>query len=225
MVRGKETAEERLLRMIEGPQPAQAGGRGRAPFSLGSGGLGSFFSGWRGWFNRSGRYRREDPVLRNLRLISQGGWLVLALIGGYVIFNLIFVDVESRRPAPPKPVASGTEASGGSAKPLNQLALPLADYVSSVMQHNPFTGSSENIAKTPDAAPVQSAKDRLEAIASKFKVVGIDRGPSPEALIEDTGQNRTHFVKEGDLLNGLRVEEISARGVRVSYEGEEMLLN
>src|SRR5262245_36366584 len=128
MVRGKETAEERLLRMIEGPQPAQAGGRGRSPLPFVPGNFSSFFSGWRGWFNRSGRYRREDPVLRNLRLISQGGWLALALVGGYVIFNLVFVDVESQRPVPPKQVASaGSGASGGPAQPLNQLALPLAD--------------------------------------------------------------------------------------------------
>ncbi len=228
MVRGKETAEERLLRMIEGPQPAGSpAGRGRfgVPWLPGSrGGAGNFFFDLLARLRGAGRVRRDDPVVRNLRLISRVIWVFLAALGTFVVVNLAAGYGDTKRmhstqamtDASPNVVAAPATA-------LDQLSQPLSDYVSSVMQRNPFTGSSEVIAQAPQQA-VQSAKERLEALASKLVVVGIDRGPSPEALIEDSSQQRTYFVKVGDQIGGLQVDEIGAQGVVVSYEGEKLLL-
>ena len=72
------------------------------------------------------------------------------------------------------------------------------------------------------AEPV--AKSALETITATLKVVGINRGRVPEALIEDTAAKRTYFVKVGDQVNSLTVKGIDKRGVTVMYQDEETLL-
>ena len=222
MGRDKETAEERLLRMIEGPQPQMAAGTpgrgGPGFFNLKLGGLGSIFT------RPKPLSGREDPVVRHLRLISHGLWIVLLAIGGYVVFAM--TRPQKRLPAFTPPSAQGPAATPASvgADPLNQLSHPLGSYVDSVMQRNPFTGGAD-LPEQPVQAPVQSARERLEAITSKLTIVGIDRGTVPEALIEDTSQGRTYFVKVRDKINGLDVSDINTRGVVVRYEGEELLLH
>ena len=55
-------------------------------------------------------------------------------------------------------------------------------------------------------------------------MVGINRGKVPEALVEDTEAKRTYFVKVGDEINGLKISAIDVNGVKVTYEGEEAVL-
>ena len=65
---------------------------------------------------------------------------------------------------------------------------------------------------------------KLADLVSSLTVVGINRGTVPEALIEDTQAKRTHFVKVGDQVNGVTISSISSEGVKVTYEGEEAIL-
>jgi hypothetical protein len=186
--------------------------------------MGDFFSQLLGRLRLSRVQRREDPVLRNLRLFSRILWLCLAGLGAYVAISLLVEDRQAVRSPTPKPKAGAGASASGADAALNELALPLSEYVASVMQRNPFTGSSEILEQAPQPV-TQSAREKLQALAEKLVIVGIDRGPSPEALIEDTNQQRTHFVKVGDQINGLEIKEISDRGVLLGYEGEELLIH
>ncbi len=225
--KGKDTPAEQLLRMIEGP----AGAASPDPRTLRSGSatlvLKQLLAGLQElpdrFFSRLRPARREtDAFLWNLTMAQRLLWAVLLALGAYVAFDLIVVQP---KPKLERVVATGApEPAGGALETSTSTAAgslkPLADYLAAVQQANPFGGAAAII-----AAPVeQSAKHRLEELAQGLVVVGIDRGANPEAIIEDTTQSRTYFVKVGDELNGMVVTEISTKGVLVSYEGEELLL-
>ncbi len=221
----RQTPEEQLLRMIEGaaaPPPSSssassaAGGsvKDRLLHSLQEG-PGRFFMRWKSFFRQK---TQADPVLRNLRLTSRVLWGVLAGLGLYFIVAVLLapsqpIPAELKKPIPVNATTNPPAAP-------ETLARPLAEYLSAVLQRNPFTGISGSTA----AVPVHRAREKLRDIAQGLVVVGIDRGERPEALIEDTHQQRTYFVKVGDSLNGARVKEIDSKGVMIEYEGEETLL-
>jgi len=217
MVAAKETAEEQLLRMIEGPQGAQTlpppPPRGSLVKRITATVQGFVTQLWR----RVVPKRREaDLVLANLRRASRVLWVFLAAVGAYVLIDLLLFQPKPRVIRPTVSTTDGATVS--TAAPETQLR-PLADYMAAVEQRNPFTGSASLFQPL-----IKTARHRLEELASSLIVVGIDRGPQPEAIIEDTTQQRTHFVKVGDEINGLLIKEISPKGVIVGYEGEELLL-
>lgn len=219
----RQTPEEQLLRMIEGGSASSAPSTppvARAPLRdrlmrLLQEGPSRFFMRWKSFFRPK---TQTDPVLRNLRLTSRILWAVLAGLGVYLIFAVILAPSKAVAPELKKPVQT-TATANPPASP-ETLAKPLAEYLAAVLQRNPFTGAVGSTA----AVPVHRARERLREIADGLVVVGIDRGEKPEALIEDTHQQRTYFVKVGDSLNGATVKEIGPKGVIIAYEGEETLL-
>ena len=62
---------------------------------------------------------------------------------------------------------------------------------------------------------------------TRFKdlaLIGILSGKTPQAIIEDKKENKTYFLKEGELLGEMRVEQILNEKVTLSYEGEQFEL-
>jgi len=73
---------------------------------------------------------------------------------------------------------------------------------------------------TPDINEVISSK-AAEATAN-LKLVGIAWSDDPDAIIEDTKQMRTFFVKKGQMIGEIKVESISKDKVVLRY-GEELI--
>ncbi|MBI3322542.1 MAG: hypothetical protein HYZ94_02560 [Candidatus Omnitrophica bacterium] len=221
MVAYKETAEEQLLRMIEGPQtgsPSSAGGEPSEPPSRPEkwGGIGALAAGWIQRLSPSRiRPRGRDPLIWNLQLASRVLWVILAVLGAYVVVDLVLIQ--------PTYQLSRTEGPGAAAGPVEARAplKPLADYIGVVVQRDPFTGLLPGMAQQ---APPPTTEKRLEQLVAGFALVGIDRGPRPAALIENTAEGRTLIVNVGDELNGMKVKQIDAEGVLLTYQGEEYLL-
>ncbi len=234
--KSRETPAEQLLRMIEGA-PQGAGGFIK-PVTVPP--LRQLVDAVRGLLAQIRRRfvdgRREtDAVLRNLRLIYRLLWVALAGLGVYVVVDLLLIQPISRPSAPPARLerlpGRAARAIGGPGAPdpgaqtvsRGQPVLkPLSEYLTAIQVRNPFTGLSGGL--TLDQPTAKTTKRRLEDLAQGLAVVGIDRGPNPEAIIEDTAAQRTYFVKVGDELNGMIVQDISTQGVVVAYEGEELLL-
>jgi hypothetical protein len=217
------TPEEQLLRMIEGGQPAAPPpspppAKGRFDLSQLIARAHDAVSGLQGQWRRQFRHQdRGDAVLRNLRLASRVAWAGLAALGVYFLVAVVFT-----RPKQTPMILTTSLPQEGAVPALtpDDLNRPLSEYLASVLQRNPFTGG----AGATSAAPVRTARDKLKELAGALVVVGIDRGVKPEALVEDTAAGRTHFIKVGDVINGMTVREISERGVILSYDGEELLL-
>ena len=222
MVPAKETAEEQLLHMIEGPSnPGSSPQRpGRTAW------FGQLIEAFRGGAEairrraRSLRPRtdRSDVFLQRLRLINGILWVVLLGLGGYLVVDLVMLRPEkptlassSRGVTAPVPTGVEVEAPGATMRPLDE-------YQQALKRRNPFRLASGHIAQ--DVTKPEQAEDQFNKLISNLTVVGINRGQVPEALIEDSDARRTYFVTVGEQVNGLTVEEINVQGVLVSYDGE-----
>jgi hypothetical protein len=53
-----------------------------------------------------------------------------------------------------------------------------------------------------------------------FKLVGIDWGEKPVALIEDTQAGKTYFVKKGDTVKDIRVTDVAQDRVTIIYNNK-----
>ena len=71
----------------------------------------------------------------------------------------------------------------------------------------------------PSRLPPEEAGPRIG-----IRLVGVDWGEVPVALVEDTGTGRTYFVKENDKILGSRVKSIEKDRVLVSYRGQNVEL-
>ena len=225
MVPAKETAEEQLLRMIEGSKgsapskvawhPASLG-RFMAPFWKGGGFL-------RRWSGRTLSQRDQgDAFLWQLQLTGRVFWVILAGLGLYLVVDLWVLQptlpptLLSQVTPPPGPATSGTLPPT-----LEEQLRQSAEYRSTLAARNPFRLATGRMSETTAG---QSVKNKLVELTNTLTIVGINRGKIPEALIEDTEAKHTYFVKVGDQINGMTVSAIDENGVKITYEGEELVL-
>ncbi|MFH1381145.1 MAG: hypothetical protein ABIH57_03130 [Candidatus Omnitrophota bacterium] len=61
-------------------------------------------------------------------------------------------------------------------------------------------------------------------ISKRFILVGIITGDEPQAIIEDTKTEKTHYLYKGQSVSGVTIKEISTGRVVLEYEGEEFAL-
>ena len=223
MVPYKETAEEQLLRMIEGPQgPAreltpQSPGpmRPQVMESLNRFGM----EMWRRLIRLKSDSPGADPLLWNSRVLSRVLWVVLVLLGGYVVFDLLLVQSISRAAAASQHRMPRT--IGTSSQPVNPVKEPLrpaSEYVERIGLRNPFTGSPSS------QVSAKTLEEKLQEKIKDLVIVGIDRGTNPAVLIEDKAQGRTMAVTPGDEIRGMKVKKVTSEGVVFSYEGQEIIL-
>ena len=221
MVRTKATAEEQLLRMIEGRGGATSSRpplRRFSPERLVELLRAQLEGLWRLALPPQSR-RSADGLLWRLHVAERVAWVILAGLGLYLLIDLLFV-----KPRPPALVLrssplSASEPHGSAGARGDDRLQPLAAYQQAIVARNPFRLATEDTPKKGE-----EAQSRLIALTSTLTVVGINRSRVPEALIEDSAQKRTYVVKAGDDLNGLTVKAIDAQGVVVSDGREELRL-
>ena len=210
--------------MIEGPAAPVSRPPGRR-LSFGGvvGSVAEAIGGIRHWGVRAprGYHDPSDKFLAQLRLVGQIFWVVLAILGTYLV-----VDIWLRPPQPPTvaalPASVATDRAPTGLEPSAEQRMTRAvEYRQALASRNPFRLEAPKTAQAPTA---QTVKSKLAELISTLSIVGINRGAVPEALVEDTQAKRTYFVKVGDQLNGLTVRAIDQNGVTVTYEGEQATL-
>lgn len=167
----------------------------------------------------------SDVFLSNLHLINRVLWLVILGVGVFVTYDYM----------------EGTEELNARLQTLQGSALPiqsatdvqpmvlqsrvedLSTYVKTVKDRNPFTGARLVEDKVQQVVEVEEEVD-LAAMAEGLVVVGLDRGLNPEALVEDSKNQRTHFLKPGDKIREFTVQEIDVQGIVLDYEGQTYVL-
>lgn len=225
MVHSKETAEEQLLRIIEASSGEKSSPVPGQPVS----GLMRWMEGFRQfplWLGkrlfpeRRGRWK-EDPFLWNLRLANRLLWVVLLGLAAYVGMELFWVPAESELPgisSAPIETPVGVSTPARAKSPVK----PLTDYLTA-LAGNPFRTQEAVVDSTGAPAP-QTVRERLVELTSGLVVVGLDRGARPVAFIESSEEGKTYVVGIGEQFKGVTVKAISAGGVTLSYEGEEIVL-
>lgn len=73
----------------------------------------------------------------------------------------------------------------------------------------------------PFVAP-SVAKATLAELASSLTLSGIIFEKEPQAIIEDKKSGKTYFLKKGDYLNAIKIEDIQKGKVRLRHDSETM---
>lgn len=163
----------------------------------------------------------KNKALRPLFSDSVNAVLIIMsiLLAGYLGYNFLFpvhrnVDrlIESAGTSPL--VRDIIEKETASLEP------PAEDYSAYskvIKERELFTApAGEEITGEPKAPDID--------ISKRFNLVGIIAGDDPQAIIEDTEAKKTHYLYEGQSLNGVTVTEISEGKVILGYGGQEVIL-
>ena len=226
-----DIAEERLLRLIEtggrgkpsGTAQAHPKGMKGAAFNF-KHGLQFAFHAWRLNFLSPATSFIREPI----RYLTYIFWIILSGLAFYLVSegtHFYFERAQSQvfRPA----LISDTKPV------LEPVAIVQADdkvralqaQLDPLRQQNPFTGITQQQVVV-EQAPIEPSKPQMSELIEGLSLVGINRGAGPEAFIEDKAQNRTYFVKVGQLVRNLRVKSIGTdNSVVLELEGEEITLS
>lgn len=206
---GKLTAEEKLLRVIDGDDSAPEGRKFawlKLPNLQDITGMGGDLTRRirEGWFGL-----HFNLALFNKGLLAAILFLAVISVANVFAFKPDIKNVHNR-------VAKLESHAIGSSLVLYK---PLEEYLSSVGERSLFHPVTNDNNKAPAGAPgVPSGTE--DKVLGDLQLVGIAWGEYPEAMIRDKGDGRTYFLKKNQQFKGIKVLEVSKDRVLVEYGGK-----
>ncbi len=193
----KETAEEKLLKIIEATKQAKAGA------------------------SAVNAAKVQKPLL-GVSFQQINGALIAAVVAGLIFFvyqinsgfSLLGQDVSM-----PDAAAAAKDAPGILVPQMKNITY----YLDKIASRNIFQPYEK---KAADQS-ASSADIGLQTKMSKYKLVGVawlDVPESATAMLEDTGKHETHFLKEGDKIEDVKVKTIFTDRVVFSCANEEITI-
>ncbi len=228
----KETAEQKLLKIIENTSGAGAAQGKESPTpkavedvakSIKSIGLGvslpPFLSPLLEIFKGKSSSVGPSVMAFGLREVNK-----ILLISVFVMIALLSFNLTSgmKTLKLKEDFALDNAAAKGIA---SSLAMPrqAAEYLINIRKRNIFQPFEK---KESEAEIVETTgARRIGALTKNLKLVGISWLESPDtasAMIEDTQSGITHFLRVGDKINEVTVKTIYADRVILTYEDEEV---
>jgi hypothetical protein len=220
--RSKLTPEKQLLKLIEDPTAGAVKGsraKGVKVSALSFGVLQGRFGFFRqatgnmvkGWSSGT-----SGPL--DIRKINALLSVLTVATGAYFISSSFLVATRfSKLPAFSFKTEAGDKAGVG--KYTSRLKA-LAFYKEKVATRDIFQLGAR---KAPEAVVTakEVAAKQMEEVLGKFKLVGISWSDNPDAMIESANDQKTYFLKRGQVLDGVKVEAIYKDKVVLSYNGME----
>ena len=224
----QETAEQKLLKLIETPYPSDSASgpdavRQIAPAVRGQGFLGLAIPGAVRSFFGLGKFFSGSPFQFSFGLRDMNKALLAA---GVAIFVFLLVDFLNGMNALQKKIDLAVDSSA--AKNFLNIILPvrnLSDYLALVESRNIFQPVEKKAAAEKTAA--QSSTQKIAAMTEKLKLVGIswlDSAQTASVMIEDQESGNTYFVHQGEKVKELTVKTIYTDQVVLTFEGEEITI-
>jgi len=217
------TPEKQLLKLIEKPQDkgslrkAAVKYQGLSMFSLGA------LKGRLLFFKKKSRSAFGPEGLKgfDIRTLNTALKFFVLILSAYLIFD--FVDSTNKlkkgidlRPAYARLPEDKPTVIGGISK-------KAAYYLEKARQRDIFsmTKKSASVMDLMRKATASSASEATKHLA----LVGISWSGDPDVMIEDTRDQRTFFLKKGQMIdNAIKVEAVFKDRVILSYGGEEVEL-
>lgn len=198
ILKKKETAEQKLLKMIE----ASSGDAGAA----------------------SRAQRKTSRQQDALSLLKTFNSLLLILIVGVAVL----VGLEIKKGMDIMGAGIDIQAERGMTDSMDgdkvHTVQKLPFYLAGVNRRNIFRPYDEQI--FADVSPVQELMT-ITRKTENLRLVGIswmDRVESASAMIEDTEKQVTYFLQKGEKIGNIEVKTIYADSVELALENEEMIL-
>ena len=199
MSKDRLTPEEKLLQVIDNPaaaKPQGALGRLRRQASASSLGMGR-------WLDRLRSDRPGSGPMVTLRVVNRGlaiisGVLALAWLADFLVLRSEFLTrlemVERTQLIAPTQMKAPSLPT-----------LDFADVLEHTKARNIFTFVPHKV-ETP--APAASVVEDLSPYVAELKLVGIIWSDNPQAMIEQTKEEKTYLLGTGEMIGPLRIKNI-----------------
>lgn len=216
MARQRPTPEEELLNLIEkGDDAGAAGFKRKRGFFLSLSGLKSSWLSLGSGISRGLSGFKSGLREPNLKVLNKVFLVISLVLLTYSIMDFVFSrpDIEevyrkSRLVKEREPLR----------KPAEELR-PFLHYLEVVRRRNIFSPVVLKEAEKPEVK-----KKRLQEMAKDLSLVGISWDKEPVAMIEDKKEKKTYFLKKGQKINKLKIEDILKDRVILSFGGEKIEL-
>ena len=125
--------------------------------------------------------------------------------------------------ASPKPKATDT-GTATAAKMAAAGALVLCMVLSVVVLLRAWPKQGHPVVPPQNAVPAAAEKSYEDTAGAGVRLVGVDWGEPPVALLEDLKTGKTYFVKKNDKVRDLSVKQIFKDKVVASFHGRNVEL-
>jgi hypothetical protein len=153
------------------------------------------------------------PIINVLLMIAiaLSGYLIIDFVFGYPDISHIY-----ERPMPVKQAQPHDLAGTGRT---------FLSYLAMVQRRNVFFPiQMQDMQQVDDEKQKQEIRQTIKELSANLRLAGIALTPDLQAMIENKETNETLFLKKGDIINRLTIQEIFADRVILSYEGETIEL-
>lgn len=167
------------------------------------------------WLKKTLNWVDKSSVDSDAFWLWANGCLALTLAGTLIYAGFVFLSREN----PARPERSEAPLTFSEAQRVERKPPP-----SDLTRRDLFKDMAPPPPPPPvveiPAGPPPPPKIPLSDRASRFRLVGIIPGEKPQAIIEDTQTQRTLYATQGQRLDGILVESVTAGKVVLS-DGEE----
>lgn len=151
-----------------------------------------------------------------LRVFNKYMVIALVIIASYFILDMLLV-----KPARNAASVISIVSSSRMPVPITEKAMPIETknysyHSGKIAEKNIFSGSAYGQGDSPDGAASDDA--------ANIKLVGIVPGENPQAIIEDTKNQKTYYLIKNQSVNDINVEDVSEGKVILEYRGKRMTL-
>jgi len=215
MAQDNLTPEEKLLKIIENPQAERRKSPG-ANMGRGTGqkrGPGTGVSAW------LSKYRIDKNTIKNLSLKTINK-MVLVLCCIFTLFFIIdFISMGSSSVKKLSKLAAEAAAPNVKEKKMNLIEASLTDTINLSKRHNIFSFLPPVGASSIAQAGTMPLE--VEQLINNLKLVGIIWSNNPQAIIENTKEQKTYLLNAGDKLNILDVKKVLKDSIILGKDNQE----
>lgn len=213
MAQDNITPEEKLLKIIENPQAE----RRKAPgvnLGRGAGAKGGAGTGIGAWFKK---LRIDKNAIKKIDLkIANKMVLVLCVI--FTLFFIFdFIRMGSSSVKRLNKITAEAAAPERKEKKIDLQELNIADTINLSRKHNIFSF----LPPTLTAAQVSNMPLGIEQIIKDLKLVGIIWSNNPQAIIENTKEQKTYLLNKGDNMGSLDIKKVLRDRVILGKDNQE----
>lgn len=172
---------------------------------------------WMAWLKKTLNWVEQSNLDSDAPWRWANGCLALTLVGSLIYAGFVFLGGENPvHPERAEVPLTFSEAQTGHRKP------PSTDLTRRNLFKDMAPPPPPPLEVEISADPPPPPKIPLSERASRFRLVGILAGEKPQAIIEDTLTQRMVYASQGQRLDGILVESVTAGKVVLS-DGDERL--
>lgn len=162
---------------------------------------------------------RTNSGRTNLKPVISVLTIAAVVLLGYLIMDFSFgspdiSDINQRLAVRRKLSVDSVESEGRS----------FVSYSTMLQRRNIFSPIAVKDSKSGEEEGEKELKQKIRELSADLRLAGISLSPEPQVMIENEKTNETFFLKKGDTINKLTVDQIVAEGVVLEYRGKTLKL-